>query len=97
MPARSGWRQGPATGHDQPAQASASLPLSLAPSEPPTQLRLHSLGWVLLAAFIAGAIAHDLTAVMMDLMQGWLALWLPLIGSALLLHGARSLLPAPRP
>jgi len=73
------------------------LPLSLAPSEPPTQLRLHSLGWALLAAFIAGAIAHDLPAVMMDLIQGWLALWLPLIGSALLLHGARSLLPAPRP
>lgn len=43
---------------------------------------------------------HDLPAVMMgllDLLQGWLPLWLPLIGSALLLHGARSLLPALRP
>jgi hypothetical protein len=43
---------------------------------------------------------RDLPAVMMgllDLLQGWLPLWLPLIGSALLLHGARSLLPALRP
>lgn len=43
---------------------------------------------------------HDLPAVMMgllDLLQGWLPLWLPLIGSALMLHGARSLLPALRP
>lgn len=43
---------------------------------------------------------HDLPAVMMglvDVLQGWLPLWLPLIGSALLLRGARSLLPALRP
>ncbi len=142
------------------------MPLSLAPSEPRARLRLRSLGWALLAAFIAGALAllagevlpngpglglepalrsagcgffygllafhlqrvdpddghlqaglvgavcgirslgapltitnrvHDLPAVMMDLMHGWLPLWFPLIGSALLLHGARSLLPAPRP
>ena len=41
-----------------------------------------------------------LTAVMMalvDVLRGWLPLWLPLIGCALLLHGIRSLLPAPRP
>jgi hypothetical protein len=145
------------------------LPLSLAPSEPRSQLRLRSLGWALLAAFVAGALAlmadlvlvngsgwrlepalrsagcgffygllafhlqrvdpddghlqaglvgavcgirslaaplaiphraDDLPAVMMalvDVLRGWLPLWLPLIGCALLLHGIRSLLPAPRP
>jgi hypothetical protein len=145
------------------------LPLSLAPSEPRSQLRLRSLGWALLAAFMAGVLAlvaaqvlasepgialepalrsagcgffygllafhlqrvdpddghlqaglvgavcgirslaaplaiphraDDLPAVMMefvDVLEGWLPLWLPLIGSALLLHGLRSLLPALRP
>jgi hypothetical protein len=34
---------------------------------------------------------------MMELIRGWLPLWLPLIGSALLLHGAQRLLPALRP
>jgi hypothetical protein len=38
-----------------------------------------------------------LPAVMMDLIGGWLPLWLPLVGSALLLHGAKRLLPALRP
>jgi len=44
--------------------------------------------------------ADDLPAVMMalvDVLRGWLPLWLPMIGCALLLHGIRSLLPAPRP
>ncbi|MEB3323181.1 MAG: hypothetical protein VKI81_10205 [Synechococcaceae cyanobacterium] len=38
-----------------------------------------------------------LPAGMMELIRAWLPLWLPLAGSALLLHGARRLLPALRP
>ncbi len=33
----------------------------------------------------------------LELLRGWLPLWLPLIGSALLLQGAQRLLPALRP
>ena len=35
--------------------------------------------------------------VMMELLRGWLPLWLPLVGSALLLRGVFRLLPALRP
>ncbi len=42
-------------------------------------------------------LAGNAAAAMMDLIRGWLPLWLPLIGSALLLHGAQRLLPALRP
>jgi hypothetical protein len=42
-----------------------------------------------------------LSTVMMELIRGWLPLWLPLIGSALVLHSAQRLaprlLPARRP
>ncbi len=51
------------------------------------------------------ALAEFLQTAMMEALRGWLPLWLPLIGSALALHGAHrllpvllpSLLPAPRP
>ena len=40
-------------------------------------------------------------SLMMELVRAWLPLWLPLVGSALLLHGSRRLtpllLPTPRP
>ncbi|KEF41676.1 MAG: hypothetical protein ER33_09945 [Cyanobium sp. CACIAM 14] len=36
-------------------------------------------------------------ATLVDLIGGWLPLWLPLIGSAVLLYGAQRLLPALRP
>jgi hypothetical protein len=42
-------------------------------------------------------LARSAAAAMMDLIRGWLPLWLPLIGSALLLYGAQRLLPALRP
>jgi len=42
-------------------------------------------------------LASSAPAAMMELIRGWLPLWLPLIGSALLLHGAQRLLPALRP
>ena len=46
-------------------------------------------------------LASGLPAVMMALIRGWLPLWLPLIGSALVLHSAQRLaprlLPARRP
>jgi hypothetical protein len=35
--------------------------------------------------------------VMMELIRGWLPLWLPLIGSALVLHSAQRLAPGLRP
>ncbi|MEB3263726.1 MAG: hypothetical protein VKJ66_05060 [Synechococcus sp.] len=38
-----------------------------------------------------------LPSLMMELIRGWLPLWLPLVGSALLLRGAQRLLPALRP
>ena len=40
------------------------------------------------------ALARGLPAVMMELIRGWLPLWLPLVGSALLLFGVQRLLPA---
>jgi hypothetical protein len=46
-------------------------------------------------------LASGLPTVMMGLIRGWLPLWLPLIGSALVLHSAQRLaprlLPARRP
>lgn len=45
----------------------------------------------------AWAVTELLPAVMMGAIRGWLPLWLPLAGSALLLHGALRLLPALRP
>jgi hypothetical protein len=42
-------------------------------------------------------LTRALPALMMDLLQIWLPLWWPLIGSALLLQWAHRLLPAPRP
>ncbi|WP_199289365.1 hypothetical protein [Cyanobium sp. FACHB-13342] len=39
----------------------------------------------------------DLSTVMMELIRGWLPLWLPLIGSALVLHSAQRLAPGLRP
>lgn len=45
----------------------------------------------------AAGLAEFLPAAMMEALRGWLPLWLPLIGSALALHGALRLLPALRP
>jgi hypothetical protein len=45
----------------------------------------------------AAGLADFLAAAMMEALRGWLPLWLPLIGSALALHGALRLLPALRP
>jgi hypothetical protein len=42
-------------------------------------------------------LAEILRTAMMEALGGWLPLWLPLIGSALALHGALRLLPALRP
>ena len=42
-------------------------------------------------------VAEFLRTAMMEVLRGWLPLWLPLIGSALALHGALRLLPALRP
>ena len=42
-------------------------------------------------------VAEFLRTAMMVALRGWLPLWLPLIGSALVLHGALRLLPALRP
>jgi len=42
-------------------------------------------------------VTEGLPAVMMELLRGWLPLWLPLVGSALLLRGVHRLLPALRP
>ncbi len=38
-------------------------------------------------------LAAGLPTVMMELIRGWLPLWLPLIGSALVLHSAQRLAP----
>ncbi len=38
-------------------------------------------------------LTSGLPAVMMELIRGWLPLWLPLIGSALVLHSAQRLAP----
>lgn len=48
-------------------------------------------------ALLERPLAHNAVGVMVDLMRGWLPLWLPLIGSALLLQAAQRLLPALRP
>ncbi len=53
----------------------------------------------------APGVAEFLQTAMMEALRGWLPLWLPLIGSALALHGVQrllpvllpALLPAPRP
>jgi hypothetical protein len=53
----------------------------------------------------AAGVAEFLQTAMMEALRGWLPLWLPLIGSALALHGVQrllpvllpALLPAPRP
>ncbi len=59
---------------------------------------IRSLGApVALTAITHQSLASGATAAMMELIRGWLPLWLPLIGSALLLHGAQRLLPALRP
>ena len=60
------------------------LPLPLLPAAPWSALE--PLG-----------VAEFLRTAMMEALGGWLPLWLPLIGSALALHGALRLLPALRP
>jgi len=50
-----------------------------------------------LAAADPRGVAEFLRIAMMVALRGWLPLWLPLIGSALVLHGALRLLPALRP
>jgi hypothetical protein len=40
---------------------------------------------------------HSAGEALIDLLRGWLPLWLPLIGSALMLQAAQRLLPALRP
>ena len=42
-------------------------------------------------------VTDALPTVMMDVLRGWLPLWLPLVGSALLLRVVHRLLPALRP
>ncbi|MFM7641704.1 MAG: hypothetical protein ACKO45_09160 [Cyanobium sp.] len=49
------------------------------------------------AALDPMGVAEILRPAMMEALRGWLPLWLPLIGSALALHGALRLLPALRP
>jgi hypothetical protein len=41
--------------------------------------------------------AGVLSSLMMELIRGWLPLWLPLVGGALMLRGAQRRLPALRP
>ena len=62
---------------------------SLATPLPP--LPLPAAGW---SALGPAGVAEILRTAMMELLGGWLPLWLPLVGSALALHGARRLLPA---
>jgi hypothetical protein len=61
-------------------------PLPLPPLPAPPWSALEPLG-----------VAEFLRTAMMEVLRGWLPLWLPLIGSALALHGALRLLPALRP
>ena len=61
-------------------------PLPLPPLPAPPWSALEPLG-----------VAEFLRTAMMEALRGWLPLWLPLIGSALALHGALRLLPALRP
>ncbi len=49
------------------------------------------------SALSRGPLAESLPSAMMLAIKGWLPLWLPLIGSALALHGAQRLLPVLRP
>ena len=42
-------------------------------------------------------VTEGLSTAMMELLRGWLPLWLPLVGSALLLRGVPRLLPTLRP
>jgi len=42
-------------------------------------------------------VTGGLSTAMMEALRGWLPLWLPLVGSALLLRGVHRLLPALRP
>ena len=63
---------------------------------------LRSLGAPLGMAALGSALsraplAESLPSAMMLAFKGWLPLWLPLIGSALVLHGAQRLLPVLRP
>lgn len=62
---------------------------------------IRSLGSPLELAAILPTGLMGLPTVMMELIRGWLPLWLPLIGSALVLHSAQRLaprlLPARRP
>ena len=62
---------------------------------------IRSLGSPLELATDLPAGLMGLPTVMMELIRGWLPLWLPLIGSALVLHSAQRLaprlLPARRP
>jgi hypothetical protein len=55
------------------------------------------LGLPPFAATDPPGVAEFLRTAMMEALRGWLPLWLPLIGSALALHGALRLLPALRP
>jgi hypothetical protein len=55
------------------------------------------LGLPPFAAADPQGVAEFLRTAMMEALRGWLPLWLPLIGSALALHGALRLLPALRP
>ncbi len=64
--------------------APVALPSLGLPSQPLTPMALEPL-------------AHGAATAINTLIGGWLPLWLPLIGSALLLHGALRLLPALRP
>ena len=64
--------------------APVALPSLGLPSQPLTPMALEPL-------------AHGAATAINALIGGWLPLWLPLIGSALLLHGVQRLLPALRP
>ncbi len=56
------------------------------------------LGMAALGTALSRApLAESLPSAMMLAVKGWLPLWLPLIGSALVLHGAQRLLPVLRP
>lgn len=56
------------------------------------------LGMAALGASLHEApLAESLPSAMMVAIKGWLPLWLPLIGSALVLQGAQRLIPVLRP
>ena len=59
---------------------------------------IHSLGLPSFASWpsqlsLTAAMVKVAPTVMMELIRGWLPLWLPLIGSALVLHSAQRLAP----